>query len=246
MRTTHLLAGALLSAVSVPSQAIELSGIGGARLDVPVASLQQLRFRSTLRQQFDFSCGSAAVATLLTHHYGHPVTEQLVFEQMYLRGNQPKIRKEGFSLLDMQGYLARLGYRADGFQQPLDKLVQAGLPAIVLVTEKGYQHFVVVKGLSAERVLIGDPAAGTRAMTRARFEAIWPSKLLFVIHSRTSIVGSHARATGPSSMHKQAAFNRPEDWRVAPQFQLRDALGDGAANSSLAGLTLAKHGPGDF
>lgn len=169
---------------------------------------------------------------------------------MYLRGNQPKIRKEGFSLLDMQGYLARLGYRADGFQQPLDKLAQAGLPAIVLVTEKGYQHFVVVKGLSAGRVLIGDPAAGTRAMTRERFEAIWPSKLLFVIHSvthsRTKVAPDPAGATGPASLRKQAAFNRPEDWRVAPQFPLRDALGDGAANSSLAGLTLPKHGPGDF
>src|SRR5690606_40798166 len=53
----------------------------------------------------DFSCGSAATATLLTYQYGHPVTELEVFRQMYAQGDQARIRKEGFSLLDMRRYL---------------------------------------------------------------------------------------------------------------------------------------------
>ncbi len=48
---------------------------GGARaarrrLQRAVVSVKEARFTTTQRQQFDFSCGSAAVATLLTHHYG--------------------------------------------------------------------------------------------------------------------------------------------------------------------------------
>ena len=102
--------------------AVEIAALGGARFDVPVMSIREARFQRTLHQQYDFSCGSAAVATLLSHHYADPVTEQFVFEQMYLHGDQQKIRREGFSLLDIKRFLATRGFLADGFQLPLEKL----------------------------------------------------------------------------------------------------------------------------
>jgi len=206
--------------------AMELAGVGGARFEVPVTSLQAARFARTLRQQYDFSCGSAALATLLSYHYAYPVTEQYAFEQMYAGGDQEKIRKEGFSLLDIKRFLAVRGFRADGFQLPLQKLAEAGLPAIVLLTENGYQHFVVVKGLNPERVLVGDPAGGTRAIARASFEAMWASKLLFVIYDRP----------GP------VRFNDPADWRVAPRAPLADAIQRGGLDN----IVMPKHGPGGF
>ena len=219
-----LLLPALLAAPG-RADALELA-LSGARFNVPASSLKEIRFRSTLRQQYDFSCGSAALATLLTHHYGQAVSEAQVFEAMYLRGDQTKIRREGFSMLDMQRFLAARGLRADGFQLPLQKLVDAGLPAIVLVTDKGYSHFVVVKGVAGGRVLLGDPASGARAVTRAAFEAIWTSKLLFVIHGFSG----------------QPGFNAAADWRAAPAAPLAAAVG----RDLLAPLTLPKHGPGDF
>jgi predicted double-glycine peptidase len=205
---------------------LDLPVPGGARLSVPVASIKQMRFQTTLRQQYDFSCGSAALATLLTHHYAYPVNEQQVFGQMFVHGDQAKIRKEGFSLLDMQRFLASRGFRADGFRLPLQKLVEARLPAIVLVAERGYNHFVVIKGVSGDRVLLGDPSAGTRVVRRAAFESMWGNKLLFVIHSR------------PASPR----FNSVADWRAAP----RAPLEQGIDRSSLGTATLAKMGPGDF
>jgi hypothetical protein len=225
MRRPVLAASVLLLASLGSAQALELA-LSGARFDVPATSLKQIRFRSTLRQQYDFSCGSAALATLLTHHYGQAVTEAQVFEAMYMRGDQKKIRKEGFSMLDMQRYLATRGLRADGFQLPLQKLVDAGLPAIVLVAEKGYRHFVVIKGVAAGRVLLGDPSSGARAITREAFEAIWASKLLFVIHGTTDKPG----------------FNALADWRAAPAAPLATAV----SRDALATVTLPKHGPGDF
>lgn len=205
---------------------VELALPGGARLSVPVASISELRFQTTLRQQYDFSCGSAALATLLTHHYNYRVTEQQVFEQMFERGDQAKIRKEGFSLLDMQRFLAAQGFRADGFRLPLQKLIDAKLPAIVLVADRGYQHFVVIKGAANDRVLIGDPSAGTRVLDRAAFESIWTSKLLFVIHDH------------PASPW----FNSVADWRAAP----RAPLEEGIDRSRIPTATMAKMGSGDF
>lgn len=205
---------------------VEVPAIGGSSFTVPVSSLKQLRFQSTSRQRYDFSCGSAAVATLLTHHYGHRVSEQFVFEQMFKNGDQPTIRREGFSLLDIKRFLAAQGFKADGFKLPLQKLIDAKLPAIVLVSEKGYHHFVVIKGAASGRILIGDPASGTRSLGRDAFEQIWTSKLLFVIHGA-------ARAP---------AFNRLADWRAAPSAP----LSMGINRDSLSGVTMSKHGPGDY
>ena len=223
---TAVLFGTLLCSQPECVHAIDVGGIGGARFALPVVSLKEARFQTTLRQQYDFSCGSAAVATLLTHHYAYPVTEQFVFEQMFVRGDQAKIRREGFSLLDIKRFLEAHGFQADGFTLPLEKLAETGYPAIVLLSEKGYNHFVVVKGLDAGRVLIGDPAGGTRAISRSSFDAMWQSKLLFVIHDRA----------GPIQ------FNAAADWRVAP----RAPLASGINRNGLDLVTVPKNGPGDF
>ena len=218
---------AAVAATCAPAQAdtLELTGIGG-RYAVHVTSLKEARFKATTRQQYDFSCGSAAVATLLSHHYGYPVTEQSVFEEMFARGDQAKIRQEGFSLLDMKAYLNAHQFQADGFELPLAKLLEAGLPAIVLISDNGYHHFVVVKGMRDGRILIGDPSSGTRAVSRANFESIWINKLLFVIHNKQA----------------QAKFNDEADWLVAPKAPLTA----GVSLDSLANVTLGKFGPGDY
>lgn len=216
--------GAVLLITAVQTLAVEIAGIGGS-YSVPVASVKELRNKTTIIQQTDFSCGSAAVATLLSHQYGFPVTEQVVFEEMYANGEQQKIRKEGFSLLDMKLYLERHGFQADGFEQPLDTLKEAKLPAIVLIKDKGYNHFVVIKGIRDDRVLIGDPARGTRAIPRSAFNSMWNSRLLFVIHNKTNL----------------AKFNEAADWRSAPSVPIV-----GNAADQLRNTALPKFGPGDF
>jgi len=200
-------------------------GMGGD-FTIPVRSLKQQRQARTLIQKYDFSCGSAAVATLLTHHFNYPVTEQQVFTWMYENGDQEKIHREGFSLLDMKHYLATLGFEADGFEQPLEKLAQARVPAIVLINTNGYHHFVVVKGLQPGRVLIGDPAQGTRALSRKEFDEKWQNGLLFVIHNRMDV----------------ARFNVAADWRVAPHAP----IGQSISREGMEMWSLPKLGPGDF
>lgn len=213
----------MLLAPRCPASSIDL--VVGQRATVPVTSLKEIKFRKTTRQQFDFSCGSAALATLLTYHYNTPVGEKEVFEKMFLTGDQAKIRQQGFSMLDMKRYLATRGFVGDGFQQPLDKLLEAKLPAIVLISDRGYNHFVVIKGAEDGRILLGDPSSGTRSVTRERFMELWANKLLFVIHKFPGTV----------------AFNAPDEWRAAP----RAPLGNGI-NQEQYSQSLPKFGPGDF
>jgi predicted double-glycine peptidase len=210
----------------VAALAADLPFAGNGPVSLRVTSLKEARYLSTVRQQYDFSCGSAALATLLTHHYGYPVSEQQAFSEMFAGGDQQRIRREGFSLLDMKRFLAAHGFMADGFQQPLDNLVKAGFPAIVLLVEHGYRHFVVVKGVRDGRVLFGDPSGGTRALSRAAFEAVWLNQLLFVIHDRSG----------------KPRFNDGSDWAAAPRMLPGDALD----REGLQRVTLPKFDAGDF
>ena len=64
--------------------------MGGGDVVMPVISIRQAGLAGTLLQQYDFSCGSAAIATLLTHQYGYAMTEATVFEHMFRTGDQRK------------------------------------------------------------------------------------------------------------------------------------------------------------
>ena len=214
-----------LPLLGAPAHASDILAPSG-RFNVGVKSLKEIKFVTTLRQQYDFSCGSAALATLLNHHYNRPATEAAVFERMFLNGDQQKIRREGFSLLDMKNLLAMVGMKADGFRLPLSKLVEAKVPAIVLISTNGYHHFVVIKGVKDGRVLLGDPATGTHAVARDDFEKMWSNKLLFVIHGYT----------GP------VRFNDPADWQAAPAIP----WSEGISRRGLDMVTLPKLGAGDF
>lgn len=178
---------------------VALANYSGADFSVHVTSLKEARFQRVVKQEYDFSCGSAALATLLSYHYDTPVNETAVFTDMWKVGDQERIKKYGFSLLDMKQYLASHDMRADGFKVDLKRLAEIGVPAIALIETQGYKHFVVVKGVRGERVLVGDPARGTRTIPREKFAQLW-NGIAFVIRDKASVGKSH--------------FNRDDDWSV--------------------------------
>lgn len=190
---------------------------GGISFNVPVTSLADIPFRTVVRQQYDYSCGSAALATLLHHHYGIRVGEAEVFKAMYATGDQKRIREVGFSLLDIKRYLASRGFEADGYRTTFDQLVKVNRPAIAVVTAGTYRHFVVVKGARDGKVLIGDPAQGLKTYTNAEFSQIW-NGVIFAIRATPNVT---------------AAYNRAEEWTpyaIAP-------LGQPMSDDSLSSFT---------
>ena len=211
-----LRAGLLAFALVVTGQAsaadLGLNGNqAGGSYTLQVRSWHDIPFRSVVRQQYDFSCGSAAVATLLRYHYGREVSETQAFRSMFDQGDQTKIRQVGFSMLDMKNYLESVGYRADGFRISLDRLAQMRVPAIALITRNGYRHFVVIKGVRGDKVLLGDPSRGLEIHSRAEFESWWNGIALAV-------------RAGPGAGN-DLNFNRDDEWRpwaAAPT----DTIGD--------------------
>ncbi|ANJ66942.1 peptidase [Halothiobacillus diazotrophicus] len=153
----------------------------GAILTKPVISMQERRYLNVVRQQYDFSCGAAALATILRYAYGLRLGEETVLSGMLGVANPELVRTRGFSLLDMKEYLAELGYRGRGYRIDLARLESIHVPTIVLMNVNGYNHFVVLKSVSDGYVHIADPALGNRRYPLAKFLETWPSRTIFAV-----------------------------------------------------------------
>ncbi|MFV0624396.1 C39 family peptidase [Sphingomonas sp. ac-8] len=169
---------------------------------VPVRSVQARKFTGVIRQRYDFSCGSAALATLLRHHYDFGVDEAAVFRGMWASGDRAQIRRLGFSLLDMKRWLSSRGLPADGYKVSLDQIEKTGIPGIALIAVRDYRHFVVVKGVRGQDVLLGDPSRGVLVMRRAAFEKHW-NGIYF--------------ALADAQVEARRSFNRGDQWLAFPR-----------------------------
>lgn len=197
-RHAILLLAALGVLASSPAPAeVRFSGEAGGNYRVAVMSWWEIPYRSVIRQQYDFSCGSAAVATLLTFHFDRPTPERAVFASMWKNGDQATIRKVGFSMFEMKTYLATRGIEAQGFRLGEAGLKKLTRPAIVLLNLKGFKHFVVVKGVRKNRVVVGDPMLGLNEYSLEDFAKVWNGIALMV-------------PPRDGSMHQE--FNLANDW----------------------------------
>jgi uncharacterized protein len=147
----------------------------------PVRSLLEIRQANVVVQQWDASCGAAALATLLTYHLGEAVSERTVAQALLGRTDPLRVRhRGGFSLLDLKRYAEARGFRADGYVGvSLARLAKLG-PAILPVVLDRYPHFVVFRGRIGDRVLLADPAYGNRSVEVEAFEKAW-HKIAFVV-----------------------------------------------------------------
>jgi hypothetical protein len=189
----------LLAAPAAQAGDFTLTTAETGNYNLRLTSYAEIPFRTVIRQQFDYSCGSAALATMLHYQYGKPVNEAEVFKAMYEVGDQDRIQKLGFSLLDMKKYLASIGYVADGYRLSLKELQDAKVPGIALIQIGSYKHFVVIKGVVGDRVLVGDPARGLSSYGAEEFGQMW-NGIVFLVHEQP--------ANDPDPI-----FNSAEEWK---------------------------------
>lgn len=184
------LASAMLSlliglAVPVPpahaQSAFDLGRLGSVPIRKQVKTLRELRFRELMPQHYDFSCGSAALGSLLRYGYGIEISETELIKQMLVGADAQTVVRNGFSMLDMKRYVEGIGMRAHGFRIEPEALYRLQMPVIALLDLKGYRHFVVVKGAASGRVFVADPALGHRVMTESDFVQGWNGIVLAVV-----------------------------------------------------------------
>lgn len=167
------------------ADAVEFGGVvpGAGAVRIHVRTLRGERFIHIVRQHTDFSCGAAALATILRYGYDRGVTEQEVLRGLFQVSNPAVVREKGFSLMDLKRYIATLGLQGAGFRVRTSALYRLKVPVIVLLNIGGYDHFVVVRRALANRVYIADPALGERVMPLDRFTHDWDHIIFAVIGS---------------------------------------------------------------
>jgi uncharacterized protein len=148
----------------------------------PVKSLLEIRYDQVVLQQWDVSCGAAALSTVLSYHYNDPVPEKAIAQAMLERGDPRRIQAQGgFSMLDLKHYAEGRGYEGRGYGHlTLEDLAAFGA-AIVPVRFQDYDHFVVFQGVRNGRVELADPAFGNRTVSVREFERAWRDNLALVV-----------------------------------------------------------------
>ncbi len=155
----------------------------------------EIKFHHIVRQAYDYSCGSAALVTLLNHDLGMSVTEQQAMEGMLAYGEKEKIiERRGFSLLDMKRYAASFGVQSAGFRGEMSDLQTLVGPAIVPIDYAGAKHFVVLRGVRDGLVYIADPSAGKLVFSQREFAALWDNNTLFVVYPPKDALVPHELA----------------------------------------------------
>lgn len=149
---------------------------------VNVEPLSAARFKNVVRQAYDYSCGSAALTTLLNHYLGRNFQERQVMEGLLRFGETERIvQRRGFSLLDMKRLATALGHPSGGFKAEASDLEALDHPAIAPIDHAGFKHFVVIKAVYAGRVYVADPALGNMSFTLSRFLDVWDNNVLFIV-----------------------------------------------------------------
>jgi len=139
----------------MPVAADPLNIGSGVRIDASPRSFKALRDQNVVRQKLDYSCGAAALATLLTYGMGLEVSERELLDDLFvqLSTSETDVRqKSGVSLLDRQRLAQARGFRAQGFRIGPAELAQLGAPVIVFIQPEVYKDFVVFRGISGDRV----------------------------------------------------------------------------------------------
>ena len=187
-------------------------GAGGLRADRPERSIKDLRDANVVKQQFDFSCGAAALATMLRYGFADTVSERQILIDLFTGlsdDDRRTVERTGFSLLDLQRVARTRGYEAEGFRLEAGELRMLGGPVIVFIEPRGYKHFAVLRGIQGDRVYLADPSRGNIRLPMHTFLDSWLQDdgrgIIFALEPKSGAPGNM-----PTALQAVASAGRPE------------------------------------
>jgi predicted double-glycine peptidase len=161
----------------------------------PTKSWQSQKFQAITKQWRDFSCGPAAISTLISSYLGGDMNEEKVWQQIKTQSDTAHIaviEKNGASFLDLKKATVALGYQAEGYKINFEELLKITDPVIVHMNKLGFKHYSVYRGHFSGRVYLADSLRGNITLSQAQFQAEWSGNVLAVWQSGKDIAGIHA------------------------------------------------------
>lgn len=160
---------------------LRLSTPSGLQFKKPVKTWKDLVEKNIVMQALDYSCGAASLATLMRYYFQETIDEKVVLTTLtkILGADTVKNkRKAGFSLLDLKKAAEHLGYQAMGIKLQISALSKLRGPVLVHLKIPKGEHFVILRGIKADRVFLADPARGNLRMPITKFAQEWSGATL--------------------------------------------------------------------
>jgi predicted double-glycine peptidase len=135
-------------------------------------------------QRRDYSCGAAALATMVRYYLGDPVDEDFFLNRLdaILTPQEVADRiQNGLALADLRRVADKTGYEAVVTRLSFDKLAEAKVPLLVGIDEDDFKHFVVYRGTNYRWVYLADPIRGHIRVTPGHFVCIWQKNLALAV-----------------------------------------------------------------
>jgi predicted double-glycine peptidase len=186
---------------------VEIFLPGGGIFTKQVMSYKERRMQQIVPQTADYSCGAAALATILQYQFGEAVTEHDAIMGMFEQGDKEGIRKRGFSMLDMKRFALSRGLQAVGYKiNNVSILENLKIPVITLIQTARYKHFVVIRGIDKRFVYLSDPSWGNRKKPLREFLNTWDHVIL--------VISGPVQGTPQGLYNEAEAAGLPKDWVV--------------------------------
>ncbi|MDP3030290.1 MAG: C39 family peptidase [Deltaproteobacteria bacterium] len=149
----------------------------------PVKSWIEIKNHNLVRQEYDYSCGSAAVGTILKFFFNDNVNEQEVLDFILKKKGIDKLDKGKLeekdmtlSFYDLKEFAEERNYKVLGLALDTETLKKLKIPAIVFVNIRRKEHFTVYKGMDGRFVYLADPSFGNIKVTHGRFQEMFYSR----------------------------------------------------------------------
>jgi len=162
---------------------LPIDGTPNLKIRKQIKPLSAFQSDRLVKQAYDYSCGSSALATLLRFQFGENLTEKQVIQGMLHYGDIKKIqRRRAFSLLDMKKFVNKLGYRGVGYKAKIEDLLEVDTPGIIPIKIFNYRHFTVLKGIHKGHIFLVDPWRGHSSYSLNQFQQMWYNNVIFIIY----------------------------------------------------------------
>ncbi|MGB9498831.1 MAG: C39 family peptidase [Dissulfuribacterales bacterium] len=167
-----------------------------------IMPLNELQFSYITKQAYDYSCGSAALATLLNSYLGENFSERQVIQGLMEYGNKKKIaERRAFSLLDMKQFVQKLGYDGNGYKADMKDLTELDVPCIIPIEFLGYRHFTILRGFHGNHIFLADPFRGNASYTISTFEKMWYQNVIFIVDKKNGPTISALKLTNKDLLY---------------------------------------------
>jgi len=169
----------------------------------PIKSWIEFKNDNLVRQNYDYSCGSASLATIMHYFYEQNMSEESILNDILdMKGigkeQAKKLEEKDMSLsfLDLAQYIKSKDFKAIGLALDLKALRSLKVPVILFVKVRKNEHFTVFKGIDKRYVYLADPSFGNSKIRISKFKEMFyhrndlkhPGKILAILPITKNII----------------------------------------------------------